>query len=118
VNDDGWDSSFVNWLKVSRLKKGDGVFVFSVGGGDADRNISANPVRALDYAREVGARVFGIVGRDGGYTARVSDACVIVPPVNQAAVTPHTEAFQAVLWHLIVFHPDMQMNRMKWESVG
>lgn len=118
VNDDGWDLSFANWLKVSRLGSGDGVFVFSVGGGDAGRNISVNLVCALDYAREVGAGVFGIVGRDGGYTAKVSDACVIVPPVSRSRVTPHTEAFQAVLWHLIVSHPEMQVNRMKWESIG
>jgi D-sedoheptulose 7-phosphate isomerase len=117
VNDDGWDTSFVNWLKGSRLRKEDGVFVFSVGGGNAEKNISMNLVRALEYAREVGAMVFGVVGRDGGYTAQVADACVIIPTVNPETVTPHTEAFQAVVWHMIVSHPDMKISEMKWESV-
>lgn len=117
VNDDGWDTSFVNWLKGSRLRKEDGVFVFSVGGGNAEKNISMNLVRALEYAKETGAKVFGVVGRDGGYTAQVADACVIIPTVNQETVTPHTEAFQAVVWHMIVSHPDMKISEMKWESV-
>ncbi len=117
VNDDGWDTTFVNWLKGSRLRKEDGVFVFSVGGGNAEKNISMNLVRALEYAREVGAKVFGVVGRDGGYTAQVADACVIIPTVNPETVTPHTEAFQAVVWHMIVSHPDMKISEMKWESV-
>lgn len=117
INDDGWDTSFVNWLKGSRLKKEDGVFVFSVGGGNEEKNISMNLVRALEYAKGIGAKIFGVVGRDGGYTATVADACVIIPTVNPETVTPHTEAFQAVVWHLIVSHPDMKVSEMKWESV-
>ena len=117
VNDDGWDTVFVNWLKGSKLKDSDGIFVFSVGGGNAERNISTNLVYALKYAKEVGARIFGVVGRDGGYTAQVADACVIVPTVNPETVTPHTESFQAVIWHLIISHPDMKISEMKWESI-
>ena len=118
VNDDGWESVFVNWLKGSRLNGKDMVFVFSVGGGDLERNISANLVRALQYAQEVEASICGVVGRDGGYTARVADACVVVPTVNPKTVTPHTEAFQAVVWHLLVSHPRLQASAMKWESLG
>jgi len=117
INDDGWDSAFANWLKVSRLGPDDLIMVFSVGGGDPDRNISTNLVRALEYARSVGAAITGIVGRDGGFTARIADACVVVPTVEPARVTAHTEAFQAVVWHLIVAHPDLQAAPMKWESV-
>lgn len=117
VNDDGWDTSFLNWLKGSRLRKEDGVFVFSVGGGNAEKNVSMNLIRALEYAKEIGAKIFGVVGRDGGYTAQVADACVIIPTVNPETVTPHTEAFQAVVWHMIVSHPDMKIAEMKWESV-
>lgn len=117
VNDDGWDSSYARWLKVSRLSRKDAVMVFSVGGGDVEKNISANLVAALQYARECGARIFGIVGRDGGYTAKVANACVIVPTVNPATVTAHAEAFQAVVWHLVVSHPVLLANEMKWESV-
>ena len=117
VNDDGWDTVFANWLKGSKLLDSDGVFVFSVGGGNAEKNISANLVYALKYAKEVGAKIFGVVGRDGGYTAQVADACVIVPTINPDTVTPHTEAFQAVIWHLIVSHPEMLISEMKWESV-
>lgn len=117
INDDGWDTAFVNWLKGSRLSNKDGIFVFSVGGGNAEKNISANIVASLKHAKEVGAKIFGIVGRDGGYTAKVADACVIIPTVNPATVTPHTEAFQAVVWHLIVSHPEIQAFEMKWESV-
>lgn len=117
INDDGWDSAFANWLKGSRLNDRDGIFVFSVGGGNPEKNISMNLVRALEYAKECGAKIFGVVGRDGGYTAKVADACVIVPTVNPETVTPHTEAFQAVVWHLIVSHPAMKINKMKWESV-
>ncbi len=117
INDDGWDTAFVNWLKGSRLSNKDGIFVFSVGGGNAEKNISANIVASLKHAKEVGAKIFGIVGRDGGYTAKVADACVIIPTVNSATVTPHTEAFQAVVWHLIVSHPEIQAFEMKWESV-
>jgi D-sedoheptulose 7-phosphate isomerase len=118
INDDGWESSFVGWLKVSRLRNTDGVFVFSVGGGDAARNVSPNLVAAVKYAREVGAKVLGIVGRDGGYTGSVADAVVIIPTVNPAAVTPHSEAFQALIWHLLVSHPELQANPTKWESVA
>lgn len=117
INDDGWESVFVNWLKGSRLNHSDLIFVFSVGGGDLERNVSPNLVRALQYAKEVGATICGVVGRDGGYTARVADACVIIPTVNSKTVTPHTEAFQAVIWHLLVSHPALQKAEMKWESV-
>ena len=117
VNDDGWDSVFAEWLKGSRLRADDAVLVFSVGGGDLERNISANLVHALDYAKRVGAGIGGIVGRNGGYTARVADACVVVPTVNPETVTPHAEAFQAVIWHLLVTHPALRANAMKWESV-
>jgi D-sedoheptulose 7-phosphate isomerase len=116
VNDDGWESSFVNWLRCSKLSAEDMLLVFSVGGGSLERNISPNIVRALEHAREVGARVCGVVGRDGGYTAEVADACVIVPTVNQATITAHTEAFQAVVWHLLVSHPKLRFAEMKWES--
>ena len=117
VNDDGWDTVFVNWLKGSKLKDSDGVFVFSVGGGNAEKNISANLVYALRYVKEIGSKVFGVVGRDGGYTAQVADSCIIVPTVNPATITPHTESFQAVIWHLIVSHPEMKVSEMKWESI-
>jgi D-sedoheptulose 7-phosphate isomerase len=116
VNDESWESVFANWLRGSRLAARDMIFVLSVGGGDLERNISPNLVRALQYAKEVGATVCGIVGRDGGYTARVADACVIVPTVNPETVTPHTEAFQAVVWHLLVSHPALRASAMKWES--
>lgn len=117
VNDEGWECVFVNWLKGSRLSEKDGVFVFSVGGGDKERNISPNLVEALKHAKEVGAKIFGIVGRNGGYTAKVADACVIVPPINPETITPHTESFQAVVWHLIISHPEMKETEMKWEAV-
>ena len=116
VNDEGWETSFVEWLKVSRLGAADLVLVFSVGGGDLDRNISPNLVRALEHAKSVGATVCGIVGRDGGFTARVADACVIIPTIRPESVTPHTEAFQAVVWHLLVSHPSLQAAPTKWES--
>jgi len=116
VNDDGWETSFVNWLRGSRLKANDMVFVFSVGGGDLQRNISPNLVRALQYAKEVGTTVCGVVGRDGGYTAQVADACVLVPVVHPETVTPHTESFQALVWHLLVSHPRLKAAEMKWES--
>jgi D-sedoheptulose 7-phosphate isomerase len=116
INDEGWESTFTEWLKVSRLRRVDGRFVLSVGGGDEERNISPNLVAALRYARSVGATIMGVVGRDGGYTARVADAAVIVPTVNPAAVTPHTEAFQAVIWHLLVSHPLLKRNPTKWEA--
>jgi len=117
VNDDGWDTSYANWLRGSRLEADDMIFVFSVGGGDAQRNISANLVRALQYAKEVGAGVCGVVGRDGGYTAQVADACVVIPTVNPETVTPHTESFQALVWHLVVSHPKLRASEMKWESM-
>jgi len=116
VNDDGWETVFVNWLKGSRLNSKDGILVFSVGGGNAEKNVSVNLVKALQYAKEVGASIIGIVGRDGGYTAKVADACVIIPPVNNETITPQTEAFQAVVWHLLVSSPDMKKYEMKWES--
>ncbi len=117
TNDDGWESVFVNWLRGSRLKPNDMIFVFSVGGGDLDRNVSPNLVRALQYGREVGATICGVVGRDGGYTAQVADACVIVPTIDPETVTPHTESFQALIWHLLVSHPALRVTEMKWESV-
>jgi D-sedoheptulose 7-phosphate isomerase len=118
VNDDGWESVFSRWLEVSRLAKDDLVFVLSVGGGDLERNVSPNLVRALQYAKQQGAAICGVVGRDGGYTAKVADACVIIPTVNPATVTPHAEAFQPVIWHLLVSHPALQAAPMKWESVS
>ncbi len=118
TNDEGWDTVFAEWLRGSRLGSQDMLFVLSVGGGDLERNVSPNLVRALEHAGKVGARVVGIVGRDGGYTARVADACVIVPTVNPEAVTPHTEAFQAVVWHLLVSHPTLKAVPTKWESTA
>jgi D-sedoheptulose 7-phosphate isomerase len=117
INDDGWASVFVEWLKGSRLRPEDMVFVFSVGGGNLEKNISPNLVAALQYAKEIGAAVVGVVGRDGGCTAQVADACVIVPTVNPENVTPHTESFQAVIWHLLVSHPALKVGQTKWESV-
>jgi D-sedoheptulose 7-phosphate isomerase len=117
VNDDGWASVFEEWLKVSRLAERDAVMVFSVGGGDEERNVSTNLVRALKYAKGTGCTILGIVGRDGGYTAKVADACVIVPTVNAAHVTPHSEAFQAVVWHGLVTHPLLAREETKWESL-
>ncbi|HJT77160.1 MAG TPA: SIS domain-containing protein [Gemmataceae bacterium] len=116
TNDEGWETVFVAWLRGSRLTSRDMVFVLSVGGGDLERNISPNLVRALQYAREVGATVCGIVGRNGGYTAKVADACVIVPTVRAETVTPHAEAFQGVVWHLLVSHPALKAVETKWES--
>jgi D-sedoheptulose 7-phosphate isomerase len=117
VNDEGWDTSFSEWLKVSRLKKGDAILVFSVGGGNREKNVSVNLVKSLELAKEVGAKVFGIVGRDGGYTRQVADACVVIPTVSGERTTPHTEGFCAVIWHLLVSHPALQKNATKWESV-
>ena len=116
VNDDGWETVFVEWLRVSKLNKNDCVFVFSVGGGNSEKNISPNLVTALTYAKEVCAPIIGVVGRDGGYTARVADACIIIPTVNPSSITPHSEAFQSVIWHLIVTHPKLQPKKNKWES--
>ncbi|MEI7643300.1 MAG: SIS domain-containing protein [Chloroflexales bacterium] len=116
TNDEGWETVFVSWLKVSHLRPDDMIFVLSVGGGNLEKNISPNLVTALRYAKEIGAKVIGIVGRDGGYTAQVADACVIVPTVNPENVTPHSEAFQAVVWHLLVSHPTLKASPTKWES--
>lgn len=115
TNDEGWETSLSGWLEVSRMRAGDAVLVFSVGGGDADRNISANIVRAIELARSVGAGVFGIVGRDGGYTARVGDVVVVIPPLYEDRITPHTEGLAAVVWHLLVSHPVLQVSATKWE---
>ncbi|MGO9289813.1 MAG: SIS domain-containing protein [Polyangia bacterium] len=117
TNDEGWASVFAAWLRTSRLRAADMILVFSVGGGDLDKNVSPNLVVALEYARQVGATVGGIVGRDGGYTAKVADACVVVPTMNAAHVTPHTEAFQAVVWHLLVSHPKLKAAGTKWEGL-
>jgi transaldolase len=117
ANDEGWATIFSEWLRVSHLDRRDMVLVFSVGGGSLERNVSPNLVRALEYAKSVGAPIAGIVGRDGGYTATVADVCVLIPTVNGATVTPHTEAFQAVMWHLIVSHPALQKTVTKWESI-
>lgn len=116
TNDDGWDSVFAAWLAGSRIGERDAIFVMSVGGGDRERNISANLVGALEYAKQAGAAIVGIVGRDGGFTAKVADAVVVVPTVSPARVTPHTEAFQAVIWHLLVSHPALQQAPTTWES--
>jgi D-sedoheptulose 7-phosphate isomerase len=117
TNDEGWATIFVEWLRVSRLKPEDLILVLSVGGGNVEKNVSPNLVTALQYAREIGTPVIGIVGRDGGYTAQVAAACVVVPTVNPEHVTPHSEAFQAVIWHLLVSHPRLQARSTKWESV-
>jgi len=116
TNDEGWDTVFVEWLRTSRLGDKDAVFVFSVGGGNLEKNVSPNLVRALQFAREVGAGITGVVGRDGGFTATVADVCVIVPTVNPETITPHSEAFQAVIWHLLVSHPVLKAHDTKWES--
>jgi D-sedoheptulose 7-phosphate isomerase len=118
INDDGWETSFSAWLRGSRLSDRDAVFVFSVGGGDAQRGVSANIVNAVDLARSVGATVLGVVGRDGGHTARVGDAVLVVPTVDARLVTPHTESFQAIIWHLLVSHPSVSRAATKWESVA
>lgn len=117
VNDDGWETVFSNWLKGSRLRKGDAVLVFSVGGGNLEKNVSPNLVHAVKLAKEVGAKVLGVVGRDGGFTAKMADACVIVPTLDPDTVTPHAEAWQAVVWHLLVSHPSLRKAQMKWESL-
>jgi D-sedoheptulose 7-phosphate isomerase len=116
TNDEGWETTYAAWLKVSRLSSKDMIFVFSVGGGDLSRNISPNIVRAVQYAKEVGATVTGVLGRNGGYTASVADACVIIPTVNTEMTTPHTESFQALVWHLMVSDPRLQLMSNKWES--
>jgi D-sedoheptulose 7-phosphate isomerase len=118
INDDGWDGAIASWLRASRLNNKDGLLVFSVGGGSREPSISPNLVAAVELAKSIGAAVLGVVGRDGGFTAHVADACVIVPTVNPTLVTPHTEAFQAVVWHLLVSHPAIQMSTAKWESTA
>jgi D-sedoheptulose 7-phosphate isomerase len=117
INDDGWDSSFAAWLRASRLGPNDALLILSVGGGSEQKRVSVNLVEAIRLARSVNAKVLGIVGRDGGYTAQVADACVVIPSVNSATITPHSEAFQAVVWHLLVSHPALRANEMKWETV-
>lgn len=117
TNDEGWTSVFENWLRVSRVQPKDVILVLSVGGGNLEKGVSPNLVAALQYVRKVGSKIIGIVGRDGGYTARVADACVLVPTVNPIHVTPHAEAFQAVIWHLMVSHPELKASETKWESV-
>ena len=116
TNDEGWASVFVEWLKVSRLRPTDALFIFSVGGGNLEKNISPNLVEAIKFAKSLGARITGVVGRDGGYTAQMADVCLIVPTVNPDTVTPHSEAFQAVVWHLLVSHPKLKASQTKWES--
>jgi D-sedoheptulose 7-phosphate isomerase len=117
INDDGWESVFAAWLAGSRLRPEDAVLVFSVGGGDAERNISANLVRALEHAQDAGARIFGIVGRDGGFTARVAEECIVITPLADERVTPHTEGLCAVVWHLLVSHPALQRRGTHWETL-
>jgi D-sedoheptulose 7-phosphate isomerase len=118
VNDEGWDTTFVEWLRGSRLRKGDGLLIFSVGGGNREKNVSVNLVRAIDLANEVGATIFGVVGRDGGYTKKAGTATVVIPTVHADRVTPHTEGLAAVVWHLLVSHPALAQNVTKWESVS
>jgi D-sedoheptulose 7-phosphate isomerase len=117
TNDEGWATVFESWLRVSRLQPRDGILIFSVGGGNLEEQVSPNLVAALKYAKSVGSKIMGIVGRDGGYTAKVADASVIIPTVNPAHITPHAEAFQAVVWHLLVSHPALKAHQTKWESV-
>lgn len=116
TNDEGWATIFVEWLKLSKLNAKDMIFIFSVGGGNLEKNISPNLVEALKLAKNVGSKIIGVVGRDGGYTAQVANACVIVPTVNSENVTPHSEAFQGLIWHLLVSHPKLKTNQTKWES--
>jgi D-sedoheptulose 7-phosphate isomerase len=118
TNDEGWETVFVEWLRTSHLRADDTIFVLSVGGGNLEKNVSPNLVRALQYAKTVGAKVIGVVGRDGGYTATVADAVCIIPTVNPDAITPHAEAFQAVIWHLLVTHPTLKKNQTKWEGLA
>ena len=118
TNDEGWSTIFSEWLKISNLSSKDLIFVFSVGGGSLEKNISPNIVEALKYGKSIGCKLVGVVGRNGGYTTKVADACVVIPTVNEKTITPHTEAFQAVVWHLIVSHPKLKLNETKWESVS
>ena len=116
TNDEGWATIFVEWLKISKFNSNDAIFIFSVGGGNLEKNISPNLVLALQHAKTTGGKIMGVVGRDGGFTAQVADACVIIPTVNAETITPHSEAFQAVIWHLLVSHPKLKANQTKWES--
>ena len=116
TNDDGWESVFVNWLKCNKIGTNDCIFIFSVGGGNKEKNISVNLLHAIDYAKEKGCKIVGVVGKDGGYTAKIADSCVVIPVINKESITPHTEAFQGLIWHLIVSHPKILINAMKWES--
>ena len=118
VNDEGWESSFIEWLKVSRVTDRDAVLVFSVGGGNVEKNVSVNLVRAMDEARRRGAAIFGIVGKDGGYTKQIADECVVIPTASPDRITPHTEGLCAVIWHMLVSHPALKVTQTKWESVG
>ncbi|HEX6087540.1 MAG TPA: sugar isomerase, partial [Thermoanaerobaculia bacterium] len=117
INDEGWESCFSEWLKGSRISSKDALLVFSVGGGNVEKNVSVNLVRAIDHARGAGAKVFGIVGKDGGYTKQVADECVLIPVVSNDRITPHTEGLAAVVWHLLVSHPALKASQTKWESV-
>ena len=117
VNDEGWDSCFAEWLKISRVGAGDAILVFSVGGGNVEKNVSVNLVRAIDEARGRGAKVFGVVGKDGGYTRQVADECVLIPVISADRITPHTEGLAAVVWHILVSHPALKVVQTKWESV-
>jgi len=116
TNDEGWSSVFVNWLKVSKLTSKDAIFVFSVGGGNIEKNISPNLVEALKFAKDVQSKIIGVVGRDGGYTAQVTDYCLVIPTVNIENITPHSEAFQSLIWHMLVSHPELKLNQTKWEE--
>ena len=118
TNDEGWNSVFVEWLKVSKLNRNDLIFVFSVGGGNIEKKVSVNLVESLKYAKSINCSIVGVVGKDGGYTASVANSCVVIPTVNEKSITPHTEAFQAVVWHLIVTHPKLKSKEMKWESLS
>lgn len=118
TNDEGWESVFVEWLKVSRLTANDALLIFSVGGGNREKNISVNLIKAMDYAKKIDAKIFGIVGRDGGYTKQVADICIIIPTVNEYLITPFVESFQALLWHFLVFSPDLNINQGKWEQIA
>ena len=118
TNDEGWATVFVEWLRISKLQARDALFIFSVGGGNLEKNISPNLVEAIKLAKVVGAKVTGVVGRDGGYTAQMADVCLVVPTVNPETITPHSEAFQAVVWHLLVSHPKLKANQTKWESAA
>lgn len=117
TNDSGWESVFEEWLKASRLCSKDCIFIFSVGGGNAEKNVSMNLVHALKFSKKIGSKIIGVVGRDGGYTLEVADACCLIPVVNNQNITPHTEAFHAIIWHAIVSHPKLKISETKWESI-